>query len=95
MLIELGSTPNIKLQMRDGNSPATPDSSPTFAIYGAGDTPVSTGSMVGPIDSKAGLYRLGQEFSEANGFARGSYTMLVMYQVSTVPKTQEYSIQVV
>ena len=93
-LHSLNDTLAFQLNMRDGNSPVTPDSAPTYRIYaGSQSTPIDTGTMSTEVDSQTGLHTLSYAFSTGNGFAVGYYTIRVNYEVSSVAKDQEYGIQ--
>lgn len=95
-LFTLEATLNAHIQLKDGNAPATADAQPTFRIYaGASSTPVATGTCSTVVDSQTGLHSLTQALTTAAGFARGSYSIRVAYDVSAVAKAQEYSFQIV
>jgi hypothetical protein len=93
--VELESTLNRHIQLANGNSPMTADAQPTFRVYGADGTPVATGTASVEVDSQTGWHKISQACTAANGFARGTYTILVGYAVSTVAKAQAYSFTVV
>jgi hypothetical protein len=94
---QLGATLSPCIQLSTtGNVPSTADSAPTFRIYSANsDTPISTGTASGEIDSQTGWHRISQALTIGNGYAIGVYTVRVRYVVSSIEYVQFYSFQVV
>jgi hypothetical protein len=83
--IALGGTLRLALQCRSSSVPTSPDSAPSWAIYGDDDTALLTGSLGGSdADSKTGFRTGDAAITSGNGFASGQrYIARFAYAVSS------------
>ena len=94
-IFEMGGTLNTTIQLKNGNSPVTPDAQATFRIY-QGTTWIGsfTGTASNAVDSQTGWVNINRALTVGNGFSVGRYTVRVAYLVSAVSKVQDYSFQI-
>lgn len=70
------------------------DALPTFRVYGASETPVSTGTCTAfDAGNLTGVYKF--SFTVTGGFSRGSnYQIVVSYDVSSQPRERTFSVAI-
>lgn len=91
----LGSTVSFLAVTENSSSiPTAPDSAPTFRVYGSGESPASSGSMVafdtGNLDN---VYQ--GQFSVDGGFARGgNYNIVASYYIGGQLRELVYTMSV-
>lgn len=91
----LGATANFLAVTENSSSiPTTPDAAPTFRVYGSGETPVSTGTMVAfDTDDLDNVYQ--GQFSVDGGFARGgNYNIVASYHIGGQLRELVYTMSV-
>jgi len=93
--VELEASLVRHIQLANGNVAAEADDEPTFRVYGPVGQVGTDGTCSAEIDSQTGWHRLTIAATAAGGFARGTYTVRVAYEVSAAAKAQVYTFTVV